>query len=167
MKLYLVNHDQRYAAEQMLLTLFPEERPEYPHAPTDGDCAVLTLSRGAQNATVTCRLRRDGKTALGRAAVPIAALTDDQTEGRLISRAVKRAFYHAALQLGVKKPVWGALTGVRPGKLMEKLLLEGCTDAQAYIAALDPKSAARRLFAYGGRFAASVMNTVYPPSETV
>ena len=100
MKLYLVNHDQRYAAEQMLLTLFPEERPEYPHAPTDGDCAVLTLSRGAQNATVTCRLRRDGKTALGRAAVPIAALTDDQTEGRLISRAVKRAFYHAA---------WGAL----------------------------------------------------------
>ena len=131
MKLYLVNHDQRYAAEQMLLTLFPEERPEYPDAPTDGDCAVLTLSRGAQNATVTCRLRRDGKTALGRAAVPIAALTDDQTEGRLISRAVKRAFYHAALQLGVKKPVWGALTGVRPGKLMEKLLLEGCTDAQA------------------------------------
>ena len=131
MKLYLVNHDQRYAAEQMLLTLFPEERPEYPHAPTDGDCAVLTLSRGAQNATVTCRLRRDGKTALGRAAVPIAALTDDQTEGRLISRAVKRAFYHAAPQLGVKKPVWGALTGVRPGKLMEKLLLEGCTDAQA------------------------------------
>ena len=34
----------------------------------------------------------------------------------------------------------------------------GCTDAQAYIAALDPKSAARRLFAYGGRFAASVEN---------
>ena len=34
----------------------------------------------------------------------------------------------------------------------------GCTDAQAYIAALDPKSDARRLFAYGGRFAASAEN---------
>ena len=76
MKLYLVNHDQRYAAEQMLLTLFPAERPEYPEEMTDGDCAVLTLSRGAHNATVTCRLRRDGKTVLGRAAVPNTALTD-------------------------------------------------------------------------------------------
>ncbi|MBQ9045172.1 MAG: coproporphyrinogen dehydrogenase HemZ [Oscillospiraceae bacterium] len=131
MKLYLVNHDQRYATEQMLLTLFPDERPEYPEAPTDGDCAVLTLSRGAQNATVTCRLRRDGRDALGRAVVPNAALTDAVTEGRLISRAVKRAFYHAALRLGVKKPVWGALTGVRPGKLMEKLLLDGCSDREA------------------------------------
>ena len=131
MKLYLVNHDQRYAAEQMLLTLFPAERPEYPEEPTDGDCAVLKLTRGAHSATVTCRLRRDGVTALGRASVPNAALTDDVTEGRLISRAVKRAFYHAALRLGIQKPVWGALTGVRPGKLMEKLLLDGCSDREA------------------------------------
>ena len=131
MKLYLLNHDQRYAAEQMLLTLFPAERPEYPDEPTDGDCAVLKLSRGVKSATVTCRLRRDGKTVLGRAAVPNTALTDDVTEGRLISRAVKRAFYHAALRLGVKKPVWGALTGVRPGKLMEKLLQDGCSDTEA------------------------------------
>ena len=34
----------------------------------------------------------------------------------------------------------------------------GCTDAQAYVAALDPKSDARRLFACGGRFATSVEN---------
>ena len=131
MKLYLVNHNQRYAAEQMLLTLFPEERPEYPDAPTDGDCAVLSLSRGEKNATVTCRLRRDGQRALGYARVPNAAMTDEVTEGRLVSRAVKRAFYHAALHLGVRKPVWGALTGVRPGKLMEKLLTDGCSDAEA------------------------------------
>ena len=131
MKLYLVNHDQRYAAEQMLLTLFPSERPEYPDEPTDGDCVVLSLSRAAQNATVTCRLRRGGQTALGRASVPNAAMTDAQTEGKLLSRAVKRAFYHAALRLGVRKPVWGALTGVRPGKLMERLLLDGCSDREA------------------------------------
>ena len=131
MKLYLVNHDQRYAAEQMLLTLFPSERPEYPDAPTDGDCAVIALSRAGKYATVTCRLRRDGARALGRASIPNAAMTDAQTEGRLISRAVKRAFYHAALQLGVRKPVWGALTGVRPGKLMERLLLDGCSDREA------------------------------------
>ena len=30
MKLYLYGHDYKYAAEQMLLTLFPAQRPEYP-----------------------------------------------------------------------------------------------------------------------------------------
>jgi len=34
----------------------------------------------------------------------------------------------------------------------------GCTDAEAYIAALDPKSDARRLFAFGGRFVESAEN---------
>ena len=30
MKLYYFGHDYRYAAEQMLATLFPGEKPEYP-----------------------------------------------------------------------------------------------------------------------------------------
>ena len=30
MKLYFVDHNYKYAVEQMLLTLFPDERPEYP-----------------------------------------------------------------------------------------------------------------------------------------
>lgn len=32
MKLYLRGHDNKYAVEQMLLTLYPGERPEYPRA---------------------------------------------------------------------------------------------------------------------------------------
>ena len=32
MKLYLHGTDNKYAAEQTLLTLFPTERPEYPRA---------------------------------------------------------------------------------------------------------------------------------------
>lgn len=35
MNLYLIGHDYRYAAEQMLLTLFPDERPVYPGRPAD------------------------------------------------------------------------------------------------------------------------------------
>ena len=30
MKLYLIGHDYKYAAEQMMLSLYPAERPEYP-----------------------------------------------------------------------------------------------------------------------------------------
>ena len=47
----------RYAAEQMMLTLFPGQRPEYPAgAPGEGDFAILTLSRGASWVTATARL---------------------------------------------------------------------------------------------------------------
>ena len=42
MKLYLNGHNYKYAAEQMLLTLFPGERPEYPDAPPlSGEDALL------------------------------------------------------------------------------------------------------------------------------
>ena len=34
MKLYLKGHDYKYAAEQMMLMLFPGQRPEYPEKPT-------------------------------------------------------------------------------------------------------------------------------------
>lgn len=48
MKLYLYGHDYKYAAEQMLLTLFPAQRPEYPAGPPapGEDALVLSLHRG-------------------------------------------------------------------------------------------------------------------------
>ena len=36
MKLYLHGTDNKYAAEQTLLTLFPSERPEYPEGAPEG-----------------------------------------------------------------------------------------------------------------------------------
>ena len=40
MRLYFKGHDYKYAAEQMLLTLFPDQRPVYPDAPPEeGDYA--------------------------------------------------------------------------------------------------------------------------------
>ena len=56
MKLYLRGHDNKYAAEQMLLTLYPSERPEYPEGEPQGDRAEISRSRGAEYTTVTCRL---------------------------------------------------------------------------------------------------------------
>ena len=41
MKLYLHGHAYKYAAEQMLLTLFPAQRPEYPAGPpAPGEAAM-------------------------------------------------------------------------------------------------------------------------------
>ena len=131
MKLYLNGHDCRYAAEQMLLTLFPSERPEYPAGAPEGDRAELTLFEGAERDTAVCRLVRGGETFLGRASVSRAEMTDELARARLTQRAVSLSFYRAALASGVEKPVWGSLTGIRPGKLMSRLLEQGLSDRAA------------------------------------
>jgi oxygen-independent coproporphyrinogen-3 oxidase len=131
MKLYLSGHDCRYAAEQMLLTLFPGERPEYPDGAPEGERAELTLFEGEKRLTAVCRLVRGGKTFLGRAVVSKSEMTDALVRARLTQRAVSLSFYRAALASGVEKPVWGSLTGIRPGKLMSRLLEQGLSDRAA------------------------------------
>ncbi len=121
MDLYLTGHNYKYAAEQMLLTLYPAERPVYPAGAPAGDRAELVLADGE----AVCRLVRDGRTFEGRAAVKPSG--SERERVRLEQQAVKFSFYRAGLAAGVPKPVWGALTGVKPGKLMARYLKEGKT----------------------------------------
>ena len=93
MNLYLIGHDYRYAAEQMLLTLFPDERPVYPDGRPTGDRAELRLMSGAKVTTATCVLVYQGRTANGRTSVPNEELTDPNETDRRLQGAVKRAFY--------------------------------------------------------------------------
>jgi len=131
MKLFLINHEYRYAAEQMLLTLFPDERPEYPEEEPCGDRAELSLFDGASRHTAVCRLFLDGNKFIGRAAVKSSSLTDELTKSKYLQRIVKLSFYRAALSSGKARPVWGALTGIRPGKLLSNLLESGMSDKAA------------------------------------
>ena len=131
MNLYLIGHDYRYAVEQMLLTLFPDERPEYPDGRPTGDRAELRLMSGPKITTATCVLVYHGRTANGRTSVPNGELTDPTETDRRLQGAVKRAFYRAAMGIGLPHRPWGMLTGVRPGKLMTPLLAQGMGDAQA------------------------------------
>ena len=125
MKLYLYGHDHKYAAEQMLLSLYPQERPEYPEGEPAGDRAELRISRGKSFVTASCKLVENGRSFYGKSAVRASAITDDIADAKLCSRILKNAFYRAALSSGHAKPVWGALTGVRPGKLFCALLEDG------------------------------------------
>ncbi len=125
MKLYLRGHDNKYAVEQMLLTLYPTERPEYPDGAPEGDRAEISRSSGKMYTTVTCRLWQGGVCRTGRAAMKSEVMSDPVLLDRCTQRMIKTAFYRAAMRAGHEKPVWGALTGVRPGKLMSALLCEG------------------------------------------
>ena len=62
MKLFLKGHDYKYAVEQIMLVLFPEERPEYPESQADvtGGGAVVTLSVGKTYTTAHTRLYGEG-----------------------------------------------------------------------------------------------------------
>ena len=123
MRLQLIGHDYKYAAEQMLLTLFPRERPVYPPEGVADDGARIALEGGE----AVCTLFRDGRTYTGR--VPADGWRTQRERVRAEQRAVKLSFYRAALASGAPKPVWGALTGVKPGKLMARYLSEGKTAA--------------------------------------
>ena len=122
MRLYFKGHDYKYAAEQMLLTLFPEERPEYPEGSPAGDRMELRLHRGGVYTTAFCAFYSGGVCWRGRAAAKNSAMTDALSTDRICQRLIKNAMYRAALRSGRQRPAWGALTGVRPGKLLCALL---------------------------------------------
>ena len=131
MRLYLKGHEYKYAVEQMLLTLFPEEKIEYPEGRPDGDRMEISLHRGERFTTAGCTLVRGESRAFGRSAMQTPEGLDDLSLESKRQRLVKNAMYRAALRAGREKPVWGALTGVRPGKLLEGFLQQGLSEREA------------------------------------
>ena len=111
MNLTLIGHDDRYAVEQLQMSLFPEG--------TVGE-AVSTLHRGKTWLTATAKITLEGKTATASRRLKTA----DETV-RLRRRALQQSYYLAAIQLLPSIPAWGALAGVRPTKITTKHLLEG------------------------------------------
>ena len=133
MKLYLQGHDYQYAVEQIMLVLFPEERPEYAETPFEGEenaCrSVLTM--GNRTASAETSIRHGGRTVCAAAQIPTPDAADPLVYDRLLQRILKQSFYKAAVQLLPKRPDWGALTGIRPAKLASRALEEGLSEEEA------------------------------------
>ena len=117
MKLTLIGHDDRYAVEQLLMSLFPEG--------TEGE-AVSTLHRGPVWLTASAKITLDGRTATATRRLKAA-----QETVRLRRQALQQSLYLAAIQLLPEVPAWGALAGVRPTKITTRHLLEGGSAASA------------------------------------
>ena len=124
MRLYLHGHEYKYAVEQMLLTMFPAERPEYPDGKPEGERLEISLSHTAQRTTACCTLHINSSIYKGRAQCANTAMTDALHTDRVCQRLIKDAIYRAALRSGCPRPAWGALTGVRPGKVLSSLIAE-------------------------------------------
>ena len=130
MKLIFRGHDDRYAVEQSLLAFFPDERPVYEDAAPGEDHALVSLNRGKTYTTATTRIVYGGKTARGLSRVVIDPALDEYECERLRQKAVKLSFFKAAREITGVTPSWGALTGIRPGKIAARFLEEGKSERQ-------------------------------------
>ena len=111
MNLTLSGHDDRYAVEQLQMSLFPEG--------TAGE-AVSTLHRGNVWLTATTKITLDGRTVTASRRLKAAEETV-----RLRRQVLQQSYYLAAVQLLPAAPAWGALAGVRPTKISTKHMLAG------------------------------------------
>ena len=97
MRLYLEGHDYRYAAEQMMLTLFPGQRPEYPAEGPDGtdNAAWLTLAVEGGEVVARAELWWNGAHTAGVRRAPVSELTGGLEDDRVRQRVLRLAFYDA------------------------------------------------------------------------
>ena len=124
MKLELKGHGEKYALEQSLLALFPDERPVYGTvSPDDSRWAIVTMSEEAGRVEFVTELGCDGKRAR-RACAEALSGNDYEREGQRRHALVLSFFGAAKDALGIAPP-WGSLTGVRPTKVALALLREG------------------------------------------
>ena len=110
MELTIKGHNDLYAVEQLMLSLFAEAE----------GTAVSRLTRGKTWLTAVTEIDINGKKT--RAARRLK--TAEETV-RLRRRILQQSFYLAALPHLENAPAWGALSGVRPTKLSTKALLDG------------------------------------------
>ena len=124
MKVQLIGHDEKYALEQSLLTLFPDERPLYGTVePGDARWAVVRMHEENGSVCVTTELGFDGTRAAGSHACPLSG-SEYEREGQR-RHCLGLSFFRAASELLDIHPAWGSLTGVRPTKVALSLLREG------------------------------------------
>ena len=142
MKLYLSGHEYRYAVEQSLLTLFPDQRPEYPDADpsADEDAAWSALQmphQGEENIRASACIQYQGRTATDFSWCPVTELTGGLVNDRVLQRLIKQSFYKAAVQLTGNGLPWGMLTGIRPAKLASRALEAGMSSEEVHTLFLD------------------------------
>ena len=117
MTLTLIGHEDRYAVEQLQISLFDH---------SGEGSATSALHRGETWLTAVTTITKDGKTVTARRRLKAAEETV-----RLRRQLLQQCYYHAAIQLLPALPAWGALAGVRPTKISTRHLLEGGTPKSA------------------------------------
>ncbi len=130
MKLIFRGHDDRYAVEQSLLAFFPQERPVY-EGEGEENRATVSLHQGKVYTTAVTDMVYGGASARGISRVRLCDAPDEYERERLRQKAVKLSFFKAARTITGQTPSWGALTGIRPGKIAARCMEQGGSEKDA------------------------------------
>ena len=158
-------HSYRYAMEQIMLMRFPEEKPVWPERPSGALRARVSLREGPVWLTATAEIVDGDRRCCGMARVRADQLGDALNAERLRQRIVKQSFYRASRRFLGDKPVWGALSGIRPALLLRRLMDEGLTDeaaARRFTALYDVQPERAALALDAARAARDALQTLAP-----
>ena len=95
MDLYLQGHHYQYAVEQIMLVLFPQERPTYPgvYNPEGGNACRSSLTMGGGSSVAETEITRGGMTVTGTASAPAPDKSNILVYDRVLQRIIKQSFY--------------------------------------------------------------------------
>ena len=124
MNYQLLGHDLRHAAEEILLQLLPAAALR--DAPDDGadDFCLSALTERDGEAAVRTTTRLSGTTRESVRTGKVEGM-NEMARKRVLSELVKLGVYDTVAPALDTPPVWGALTGVRPAKLVRSMTARG------------------------------------------
>ena len=125
----LTGHDLVHAAEEMLLQLIPAAQLRRQADDGVDDFCHSALSEQDDVLTAQTQTRLSGVLRESTRTAGIAG-QDDMARKRTASELVKLGIYDTVAPALDAPPDWGALTGVRPAKLVRSLLRRGLTRGQ-------------------------------------
>lgn len=129
MHLYLQGHDYHFELENVCRLFLPQEKiitekGEIPSTLPDGLSVVCRMGEDAGGATLSCRVRLDDFDEQRRSSVTTGDDYRDRCELELCT-----LLYHLLSKLLGFSHGWGLITGVRPVKLLRRLVREQGTEA--------------------------------------
>lgn len=125
----LIGHDLKHAAEEILLQLLPTALLTRQEDDGQMDFCCSVLEEQQNMATVKTETRLSGVTRTSTRTGDISG-QDEMARKRTFSELVKLGIYDTVAPALETQPAWGALTGVRPAKLVRSLLGRGLTRGQ-------------------------------------
>lgn len=164
MILWIDGHHFHYEMENLCRVFFPEEQIKTVRADERGEPHVRTTLRGEPDGgcTVSCAALLEG--AACSAQETLAA--QEAQEAGACERRMAAVLFDVLSRATGYTPQWGILTGVRPSKLMNRLIDQsGETGAQAYFQNQLLVSPAKTALAFDvARAEKRIMNTSRPES---
>ncbi len=131
MKLQLIGSKNRYALEQLAISMFPSSHHGFDPF-IDDDFASCTVMYGHNKVFAYTEVHIAGVKAFGEATHTFLD-TDTQIDRDIWEKwAIRTSFYLACTNATGVHPEWGSLSGVRPAKLARMKLEQGMSENEVF-----------------------------------